>query len=366
MRLLAPPRDTTVTAAEEIGRPAAPPPREDERLARVGVVARLLQQPELGSLIGAAVVFAVFTTTAAGFATLDGSPVWLDVAANFGIMAVPVALLMIGGEFDLSAGVMVGSSGLVLGLLVTEVGMNIWPAIVLTLLFGAAVGLVNGLMTVRTGLPSFIVTLGTFFVLQGVNLGVTKVITGTVRVAEIDLAGGFDSAARLFSSTLWAPHNFTVTVLWWLGITLAGTWMLERTRFGNWIYAVGGNPVAARSVGVPVALTKISLFVITSATGALLGIMTALSLRSVQAGQGIGNEFRYIIAAVVGGCLLTGGYGTVIGASIGALIMGMAEIGIPFSGWDSDWRFLFLGVILVVAVLLNTVIRKQAEERRRR
>jgi simple sugar transport system permease protein len=259
---------------------------------------------------------------------------------------------------------MVGSSGLVLGLLVTEVDMNIWPAIALTLVFGAAIGLVNGVMTVGTGLPSFIITLGTFFILQGLNLGVTTVITGTVRVADIDLAEGYDSAAKLFASTFWEPHNFTVTVLWWIGITIVGTWLLTRTRFGNWIYSAGGNPVAARSVGVPVARTKVLLFVLTSTTASLLGVMTAITLRSVQAGEGIGNEFRYIIAAVVGGCLLTGGYGSVIGASIGALIMGMAEIGIPFSGWNSDWRFLFLGVILVLAVLLNTYIRRQAEARR--
>jgi simple sugar transport system permease protein len=210
------------------------------------------------------------------------------------------------------------------------------------------------------------VTLGTFFVLQGVNLGVTKQITGTVRVADIDLADGFESANKIFASTFWAPHNFTIIVIWWLAIAAVGSWVMARTRFGNWIYASGGNPVAARSVGVPVAFAKVSLFVLTSTTGALLGVMTAISLRSVQAGQGIGNEFRYIIAAVVGGCLLTGGYGSVIGASIGALIMGMAEIGIPFSGWDSDWRFLFLGVILVLAVLLNTVIQRHAEEARKR
>ena len=359
MATVQPPNPTTTEAA-------APPPRSDERLARVGVVARILQQPELGAFIGAIAVFVMFTITATEFAKLDGAAVWLDVAANFGIMAVPVALLMIGGEFDLSAGVMVGSSGLVLGLLATELDLNIWPAIAVTLAFGAMIGLINGVMTIRTGLPSFIVTLGTFFILQGLNLGVTTAITGTVRVAEIDLAGGFDSASKLFASTFWAPHNFTVALLWWIGITAVGMWLLTRTRFGNWIYASGGNPIAARSVGVPVARTKVTLFVITSTTASMLGVMTALSLRSVQASQGIGNEFRYIIAAVVGGCLLTGGYGSVIGASIGALIMGMAEIGIPFSGWNSDWRFLFLGVILVLAVLLNTYIRKHAEERRKR
>ncbi|HWQ23442.1 MAG TPA: ABC transporter permease [Gaiellaceae bacterium] len=341
-------------------------PPADERVVGVGPVARVLQRPEIGALAGALAVFALFTSTATTFATLDGAAVWLDVAANFGIMAVPVALLMIGGEFDLSAGVMVGSTGLVLGLLVTELDLNVWPAIALTLLFGAAIGLTNGVMVIWTGLPSFIVTLGTFFILQGVNLGVTTVITGTVRVADIDLGDGFESASKLFASTFWAPHNFTVAVVWWLALTAVGTWLLTRTRFGNWIYAAGGNAVAARSVGVPVAFTKIALFTMTSTTAALLGVMTALTLRSVQAGQGIGNEFRYIIAAVVGGCLLTGGYGSVIGASVGALIMGMAEIGIPFSGWNSDWRFLFLGIILVLAVLLNTTIRRRAEEARRR
>jgi simple sugar transport system permease protein len=354
------------TSETTTGAEAAAPPPADERVASVGFVARLLRQPELGAALGAMVIFVGFTITATGFASLDGAAVWLDVAATFGIMAVPVALLMIGGEFDLSAGVMVGTSGLVLGLLVTELDLNMWPAIGLTLAFGAAIGLVNGMAVIKTGLPSFIVTLGTFFVLQGLNLGVTKQITGTVRVADIDLASGYESASKIFASTFWEPHNFTVTVIWWLGITAVGSWMLARTRFGNWIYASGGNPIAARSVGVPVGRTKVLLFVITSTTASLLGVMTAITLRSVQAGEGIGNEFRYIIAAVVGGCLLTGGYGSVIGASIGALIMGMAEIGIPYSGWDSDWRFLFLGVILVLAVLLNTMIQRRAEASRRR
>jgi simple sugar transport system permease protein len=342
-----------------------PKPATDERLAKVGWASRLLQRPELGSLIGAIAVLVFFSVVATGFGTLDGAARWTDAAADIGIVAVPVALLMIGGEFDLSAGVMVGSAGTVFGLLITEASMNVWLAGLLTLAFGAVIGWLNGIVTVKTMLPSFIVTLGTFFVLRGANLGVTKQITGTVRVADIDQGSGFDSMNEVFASTFWSPHDFTVKVLWWIAITAVATWVLARTKFGNWTFSVGGDPVAARNVGVPVNRTKVVLFMATSMTAALLGIMTALNLRSVQADQGVGNEFLYIIAAVVGGCLLTGGYGSAIGASIGALILGMAFIGIPYAGWDTDWTYLFYGVILVLAVLLNTVIQRRARKARR-
>jgi simple sugar transport system permease protein len=324
-----------------------------------------LQRPEVGAALGALVVFAYFAITTDKFGTLDGAARWTDVASDLGMMAVVVALLMIGGEFDLSAGVMVGSSGLVLGLLSVEVGMHIWFAILLTLLFGATIGFINGFLVMRTKLPSFIVTLATFFILRGANLGYTKQVTGEVRVAGIDKADGFDSARKLLSTSFWSPYNFRITLLWWLAITVLATWILTRTKAGNWIYAVGGDANAARNVGVPVVATKIGLFMTTSTVASLVGVMTALRLRSAQASQGIGEEFEFIIAAVVGGCLLTGGYGSAIGASIGALIMGMATIGIPFAGWNSDWRWLFLGVILLMAVLVNTFIRRRAQGARR-
>jgi simple sugar transport system permease protein len=244
--------------------------------------------------------------------------------------------------------------------------MNVWPAIALVLVFGALIGFLNGFTVMKTQLPSFIVTLGTFFVLRGANLGGTTALTGTVRVADIDTASGYESAHTILASTFWEPHFFSIKVVWWLAITAVAMWVLTRTRVGNWIFSVGGDPVAARNVGVPVVRTKIGLFMATSTVAALLGVMTALELRSVQAGEGVGKEFEFIIAAVVGGCLLTGGYGSAIGASLGAVIMGMATIGIPFAGWNSDWRFLFLGIILVLAVLLNTTIRRRAERARRR
>jgi simple sugar transport system permease protein len=342
-----------------------PPTAVDERLARIGFLTKLLQRPELGAMIGAGVVLIFFVITADKFGTLSGMARWTDVASTLGIMAVAVALLMIGGEFDLSAGVMTGTTGLLMGLLTTEWGFSMWPAIAVTFAFAAAIGFMNGYMVIRTKLPSFIVTLATFFVLQGVNLGVTKAITGTVRVAGLSEVPGYESAKNVFAGTFWSPHDFRIYVIWWIAITVLATWVLARTRVGNWIFGVGGDPVAARNTGVPVPRVKIGLFMTTALCSALVGIMIALRLASMQAGQGIGDEFNYIIAAVVGGCLLTGGFGSAIGASVGALIIGMAFIGIQFSGWNTDWRYLFLGVILLLAVLVNNFVRRSAEGARK-
>jgi simple sugar transport system permease protein len=339
----------------------------DERLVTTSRLTRVLRRPELGALMGAVVIYAMFaaTDTTGVFATINGTARWTDVAATTGIVAVPVALLMIGGEFDLSSGVMVGTSGLFAGLLTTEYNVPIWPAIALTFLFAAGIGLINGWLVMLTGLPSFIVTLATFFSLKGINLGVTKYLTDTVRVAGVRNVDGFESAEKIFASTFWDPYDYRIAVVWWIVITLVATFVLTKTRFGNWIYAAGGDANAARNTGVPVRRTKISLFVTTQLAAALLGIISLMRLGSMQAGQGVGEEFTYIIAAVVGGCLLTGGYGSALGASIGASIIGMAFIGIAYSGWNTDWTSLFLGVILFAAVLVNTFISKRAQGAKR-
>jgi simple sugar transport system permease protein len=335
----------------------------DERLASASGFTRLLRRPELGALLGGVVVYVLFTAVDKNgvFATITGTARWTDYASGVGIVAVPVALLMIAGEFDLSSGVMVGSSGLLCGVLTTEYGLSMWPAIALTFVFAACVGLINGWLVMLTGLPSFIVTLAMLFSLKGINLGLTKAITNTVRVAGVDDVDGFDSAAKVFSSTFWNPYDSYIAVVWWLGITVVATVILTKTRFGNWIYAVGGDANAARNTGVPVRRTKITLFMCTSMAAALLGIINLTRQSSMQAGQGVGQEFTFIIAATVGGCLLTGGFGSPIGASIGASIIGMAFIGIAFAGWNTDWQNLFLGVILFAAVLVNTFISRRAQ-----
>ncbi len=155
-------------------------------------------------------------------------------------------------------------------------------------------------------------------------------------------------------------YDFKIKVLWWIGLTIAGAWLLAKSRFGNWIYSAGGEPTAARNVGVPVARTKITLFMMTSAVAALMGIIETFELRSMQAKEGIGLEFIFIICAVVGGCLLTGGFGSVIGTFFGACMLGMVQLGIIDSQWDSNWTYTFQGAILFAAVLLNTFVRSRA------
>jgi ribose/xylose/arabinose/galactoside ABC-type transport system permease subunit len=665
----------------------------DERVTFRGPLRRMLVTPEIGALIGALLVWVFFWGVGDNFGTASGASSYLDVAAPLGIMAVAVSLLMIGGEFDLSAGVMTGASGILVGLMANNFlgdGASLWLAVPAAFLAAGCVGWFNGTVVNRTGLPSFIVTLGMFFVLRGVNLVFAKRLVDKVVVSGIDDAGGFDTFHKIFASThtrdtfdardpiflvlalagvllitwglleasfvrrartegsglfvaaggaalgvfslvmlsqtdgtannvLWtviggagaviavagfaaaryettslegplqlgrgarplviglvcvaaalvvssvldpgegevilswlpsgvrvgvavlaafvgialmalywrnrvrshvgvrktrtidvvrmvlitlvvgllaligtltflqlttvqafravvvvalgafgvltllrargaaaavsrkgqlligliaaaaivaiaisvraeasavrfrtglfaalllaaiaviantivevrgvkrtAPEpavdrfarrlgfsglgivavgfairlfftgaDFRISIFWWIVATAVATFVLVRTKYGNWIFAVGGNKEAARSIGVPASAVKVGLFMTTSLAGCFVGMMTALRLTSVQAQQGIGEEFEYIIAAVVGGNLLTGGYGSAAGAAIGALIMAMSQIGIPYAQWNQDGRFVFLGVVLLLAVLVNNAVRKRAQE----
>jgi ribose/xylose/arabinose/galactoside ABC-type transport system permease subunit len=616
----------------------------DERLAYRGPIQRLLTRPDIGALVGAVSLWGFFWAVSDVFGITAGAANYLDVAAGLGIMAVAVSLLMIGGEFDLSAGSMTGATAMLVILLGKPqaefggAGMSLFIAVPLSLAFALAIGYFNATMVEKTGLPSFIVTLGSFFVLIGAKLGFAKLFTDKVIVEGLDEAAGYDFWVKIFGA-VWVRNrhilesrdliyavllivgavtltigvyeltfrrrapmktsglialligagvavfallrlldtdgvtnnwiygsvvaagvlvgivglgswryqpsadraplaidgatwrlltigmaavaagsvtavvldsnssdvigflltvqglrailfvglvvfglgtlfvaarragtasrrsefvisllitavlvglafliqsesqaakfrtgalavlllvalinlgsallrlrfvtrrqvdraadrlgrglsiagllliflglsvrmlfmtqaevdatraviNFRVSILAFLAFAVFATWLLGNTRFGSWTFAVGGNKPAARSVGVPAARTKRSLFMMVSAAAWLVGMLTAFRLNSVQANVGDGEEFQYIIAAVVGGNLLTGGYGSAAGGAIGAVIMAMSFQGIPFAGWNSDWRFLFLGVILLLAVLANRWVRSKAEAAR--
>jgi simple sugar transport system permease protein len=336
----------------------------DDRVATRSASATFLGRPEVGALIAAVAVAVLFFAVAPAFRHAANIGTIMYGSSTIGIMAVAVALLMIGGEFDLSAGVAVTSSGLAAAHTAWYFGLNVWAGVLFALVFSLAIGAFNGWLLHRTGLPSFLVTLGTFFVLQGVNLAMTRIIAGGVSSNSLNDMAGFDSAKAVFASSFSiGPVTIQIPVVYWVILTAIVSLLLLRTRYGNWIFSSGGDPAAARAVGVPVKGTKIALFMGVGLCAWLLGMHNLFQYNNVQSGQGVGNEFIYIIAAVIGGCLLTGGYGSVVGASIGALIFGMTQLGISYAGWDPDWFKTFLGIMLIAATIVNLYVKKKADAR---
>ncbi|WP_369139350.1 ABC transporter permease [Modestobacter versicolor] len=321
---------------------------------------RLLARPSVGALFGVLSVGLFFTLQAPGLLSAGGLATVLDIAAPLGIGGVAVGLLLVAGQFDLSIGVVAVGSSLVAALLVTEAGLGIWPSLVLSLAAALLVGAVNGLLVVTTGLPSFLVTLATFLVLQGSTLAVTPAVAGSSRVSGLAEASGWDSALAVFGSTAQlGDGRFRVSLLWWVAATAVASWLLWRTRFGNAVFSSGGAPQAARELGVPVARTTVLLFLGTAAAGWLIGTLSLVRLGGVQVDPALGAEIEFIVVAVIGGCLLTGGYGSTYGAALGALLYGIAREGIALSGWDPRWFQAFLGGCLLVALLANGVVRRR-------
>ena len=336
----------------------------DDRVATRSTAASFLGRPEVGALIGAVVVAALFFAVAPAFRSATNIGTILYGSSTIGIMAVAVALLMIGGEFDLSAGVAVTTSALTAAHTAWYFSLNVWAGVLIALVVSLAIGAFNGYLLHVTGLPSFLVTLGTFFVLQGVNLAVTRIVAGGVSSNSINDVQGFDAAHAVFASNFSiGPVSIEITVVYWVILTILGALLLLRTRYGSWILSAGGDAAAARAVGVPVTATKIALFMGVGFCAWLLGMHQLFNYNNVQSGQGVGNEFIYIIAAVIGGCLLTGGYGSVVGASIGALIFGMTQLGITYAGWNPDWFKTFLGIMLILATLVNLYVKRKADAR---
>ena len=342
--------------------PVTPPPIRDERVGRKSTLARLLARPEAGAVAGAIVIYVFFFIVAPPFRNASSFASVLYVTSTYGLMVTPIALLMIGGEFDLSAGVAVTSSALCASLFSYEFTTNAWVGVLVALALSLLIGFLNGWIVVKTGIPSFLVTLGTFFVLQGLNIALTQTITNQVASPDISTLQGFSSARVVFSGSFTVGGvNIRTSVIYWLVFVAIATWILLRTRIGNWIFSAGGSPVSARAVGVPVGRVKIGLFMAVGLMAWFTGMHTLFLFNTIQTSQGVGNEFVYIIAAVVGGCLLTGGYGSAVGAAIGALIFGMVNQGIVYAGWNPDWFQTFVGLLLLGAILLNTFIRRRAE-----
>jgi simple sugar transport system permease protein len=325
------------------------------------LVGRALARPSLPALVGLLVVVAVFGTQAPALLTTGGLANVLDAAALLGIGAVAVGLLLIAGQFDLSVGVLAVASPLLTGLLITFAGWDAWPALLASLVASLAVGVVNGILVVNTGLPSFLVTLATFLVLQGVSQAGAHALAGSARITGVDDAAGWSSVEAAFGATVQlGDGRFRVSLLWWLAVTALATWALWRTRFGNAVFASGGARTAARQLGVPVRRTTLALFCLTATAGWLIGTLGLVRIGGVQVGGPVlGTAVDFIVVAVIGGCLLTGGYGSAIGASVGALLYVVTRDGIILAGWDPLWFRALLGVLLLVALLATGVVRRR-------
>jgi simple sugar transport system permease protein len=259
--------------------------------------------------------------------------------------------------------------------------MPLSVAMLIAIAVAVAVGVTNAQITLRTGLPSFIVTLAFMFILRGLTLvGLKWASGGNTQLRGMREAVEGSPLAPIFSGDafqglfLWLAEKdliatfpngqpevpgIPIEILWFLAIAILATWVLLRTQFGNWIFAAGGDPRAARKSAVPVARVKTTLFVITALCATLVAILTVLDAGSTDARRGFQKEFEAIIAAVIGGCLLTGGYGSAIGAFFGSIVFGLVLIGLTYTGIDQDWYLVFLGGMLLVAVMFNNVIRKR-------
>jgi simple sugar transport system permease protein len=370
--------------------PGAPPPQPagDERVRTLSTFHRVMGRPESASIAGAVLVFVVFALAAgdSGMFALDGVINWSTVSAYLGIVATGACLLMIAGEFDLSLGSMIGFTGMMAAIPPLYFGWPVWLSMLLALACAIFIGWVNGTLVVKTGLPSFIVTLGFLFILRGLTLALSIIFANRTIVSGIgDLAAQDPVVSFLFSGTFanelfdWAGrHGWIATlddgrplvrgipkvILWWAFIAVASSYRLTHTRFGNWIFAVGGDANAAKNVGVPVRRVKVSLFMFTALCAWLFAMLQICDVGSAAADRGLQKEFEAIIAAVIGGTLLTGGYGSVVGATFGALIFGVVQIGITYTNVNSDWFRVFLGGMLLVAVLFNNQVRKRVTEAR--
>ncbi|MBY5778971.1 ABC transporter permease [Rhizobium leguminosarum bv. viciae] len=315
----------------------------------------LLRRPEAGAflgLVGVLLFFVVFGSTK--FLEPAGAASWLNVAANLGIIALPIGLLMIAGDLDISIGAMIPAGSMTVAVLSGYYDLPIWVGMLGALAFGLIVGLVNGYLVVHTAVPSLIVTLGTLFAVQGLMLGTSVVVTGTTSVALTA-----DPWAKfLFGQFL--GGSFQVIILWWVAITAIFIFFIHFSPYGNWIFAMGGDKVSARNAGIPTTRLTMVLFVLSAMSASFVGMCQAILFNSAQVSGGMTFIFNSIISVVVGGVLLTGGFGSVIGIFFGTITFAVVNQGIYFTTFDRNWSSLIIGVMLLVAVLMNNTFRQMA------
>ncbi len=330
----------------------------------------LLRRPEAGAAAGFVLIFIFFGYFGwdKNFLTALGSSTWLNFASKVGIVAVPIGFLMIAGELDISIGALIPAGGIVLAMGVELYGLNIWLAVCVSFAVAGFIGFINGLIVTRTNVPSLIVTLATLFVIAGLNAYVSKQLAGTTQhslqdvgvVSEFILGDYHTLIIGEGEGEFVVFRSLQSSFFIWLIFAAICFYVLHISPWGNWILAMGGDQESARNAGIPTNRLKIALFMLSAMAAALVGMTEGVLANTASTTTQFGMIFNSIICVVVGGVLLTGGFGTVTGTVFGTLTFGIVFQGINFTTFDKDLNMLFIGVLLLVAVLMNDSFRNWA------
>jgi len=301
--------------------------------------------PEFGVMLAFLVLLTIFSIFSSNFLTLRNITGILTIVSELGIMAIGVAFLMIAGEFDLSVSSVYAFSGFLFVTLANKYNSPL--AFVITLAIAAFIGICNGIITLRARIPSFIATLGMQLLLRGSLLAVT----GGESVS-------YSSDAIMPTIlTRFIGFGFRPSHIWFIALTVIFSIILTNTRYGNWVFATGGNREVARALGVNTNKVKVTNFMLSAMMASLSGCIVISRFSLANASFGTGMELEAIASAVIGGTFLTGGYGTIIGVFFGALLMGMMRTGLVMIGAPAYWYQTFVGAILIIAATINLKLR---------
>lgn len=324
-------------------------------------IGNLLRRPEAGAFVGMLVVYAFFVIFGGiNFVSAGGTASWLNVASEIGIVALPIGILMIAGELDISIGSVIPAASMTVAVISGHLGAPLFMGVAAALSLGLMIGFINGVVVLRTGVPSLIVTLGSLFVVAGLTLGITVLVAGSTGVPIKADPLGKALLGQFFGSSLGFGDVFETTIIWWaLAVAIVG-FVLHYSPYGNWIFAIGGDKLSARNAGIPTERVTVFMFMYSSFSAAFVGIAQAIVYNQAQVSAGQSFIFNSIISVVIGGVLLTGGFGSIAGIVFGTMTFAIVNQGIFYTGFNANWASLIIGVLLLAAVLLNNTFRKMA------
>ncbi len=315
----------------------------------------LLRRPAAASIVSLIGVLVFYVFAGVELDKLFGAASWVNYAARIGIVALPVGLLMISGEIDISIGAMIPAGAMTTAIISGHYDLPIVFGILGALAIGVFVGSINGILAVRTYVPPLIITLATLVAMQGVVLAGSRLLTGSASVP----LNAPDWAKTIFGNLMFGGSH-QVIIVWWVILAVIFWFFMHHTKYGNWIYAIGGDKESARNAGIPVNGMTILLYIMTATAASFVGMCHSILFNSAQVSGGMNDIFNIIVSVVVGGVLLTGGFGSVAGIFVGALTFAIVNKGIDFTAIDRNWSNLIIGIMLLLAVGMNEKFRKLA------